>query len=506
MTLQEMYNRRNELITQAREAQTVGDLVALRTANDSITTLDTEITGAEEAAAETRRNEEAEANRLSLLMNRQPAAQPAPVDPLNLGIVDSGLAPRVPGAAVTDEVRAFGNFMRRNNSLNNLLRRPSVDSNNTETAGDNAIIIPETVRDQIYVLMQKFYPVLAKVPMTFIRGNVDMIIEGDSGPDASWYMEDEKVIADSRTAARLSLGGHELAKAIRLTWKLQEMSIEQFIPYIIDLIARKMGAALAKGFMYGIGVPATGDTSKPQPVGAITALKLEASTPQIVTAAAAEPTYKEMTKLFAKIYSGFASGAELYANNIDIWESLANIVDGMGRPMFVSDPMSGGVGRLFGVTVQIEDSLLPGEILLANFAEGYTANTNRDVTLHREDKVLERYTNYMGYMITDGKPKTTKAFALLKVPTTRAAEVSARPESVTFSKAAPADVTFAVDGASTISAVKIASATVNASNYTIVGNTVTFSATYLGGLTNGNKTVSFVTPTGTPEATIVIAA
>ncbi len=54
------------------------------------------------------------------------------------------------------------------------------------------------------------------------------------------------------------------------------------------------------------------------------------------------------------------------------------------------------------------------EILVGNVSAGYVANCNENVSLYQEDHVTDRYTDYMGYAIIDGKVLTTKAFVLIK--------------------------------------------------------------------------------------------
>lgn len=66
-----------------------------------------------------------------------------------------------------------------------------------------------------------------------------------------------------------------------------------------------------------------------------------------------------------------------------------------------------------------------------------------------------------------------------------------------------ADVAFTVANG-TVTEVKNGSATINASNYTIDGSTVTIKKEYLATQTIGDKTIGFVTGNGTPTAVIAI--
>lgn len=62
---------------------------------------------------------------------------------------------------------------------------------------------------------------------------------------------------------------------------------------------------------------------------------------------------------------------------------------------------------------------------------------------------------------------------------------------------------FTVIGSS-VTGIKIGSATVNPDNYTIIGGNVTIKGTYLTSLANGNKTFTFITDNGNVSATLSI--
>ena len=102
-------------------------------------------------------------------------------------------------------------------------------------------------------------------------------------------------------------------------------------------------------------------------------------------------------------------------NNETAWTILAGIQDANKRPIFLNDvSIQGAVGRVFGMPVKIDASVGDGEILFGNPSAGYWANVNRAMTMHTEEHVKARETDYMGYAIVDGDVYDSKAFALLK--------------------------------------------------------------------------------------------
>ena len=282
----------------------------------------------------------------------------------------------------------------------------------THTTGNTSIVIPKTVSNGIWEMVGELYPYFADVFKTYVNGVLSMIQE-DTSSGAKWYDEDTETEDGKENFKEFILNGCELARNIKVSWKLKEMSIEDFIHYIQRKMAKKMGAGAGYGVTHGAGPKAS--SGKPEPTGVVTALEAEAGTPQVVTYAnGGDPTYKDMLKLRSLVKSGYSAGLAIYANTNTIWNKIANIVDGNKRPIFVADPAAGGAHRVLGMPIKEDDSMKDGEILASNAKYGYQLNINKEMSMIPEDHVTERKTYYCGYAIMDGNVITTKAHALLK--------------------------------------------------------------------------------------------
>lgn len=283
----------------------------------------------------------------------------------------------------------------------------------THTTGNTGVVIPETVADGIWELIEEQHPLWADAQKTYVNGNYTAIVSSTSSA-AAWYDEATATADGTETFRQIQLTGCELARAITVSWKLREMAIEDFIPFIQRKLADEMGKALSYGVAKGKGQPGVGDSFKPEPKGIITALKAETSTPQVATYDTGELAYADLTAARGAISYG-GNGLRIYANAKTIWDELANVKDQNGRPIMVADPINGGVSRIFGIPVKEEDSLADGEILFSNPAAGYIANVNKDISLSTEEHVKARTADYCAYAIVDGNVTTTKAHFLLEL-------------------------------------------------------------------------------------------
>ncbi|MGZ0131884.1 phage major capsid protein [Priestia megaterium] len=288
----------------------------------------------------------------------------------------------------------------------------------THTTENSQILIPKTIATGIWKRAEEQYPLWADVRKFRVPGNLSMLKSDGNSVDARWYTEDQTVDTDKLGFGQLDLTGCELAKAIQVTWKLKKMALAEFEAYIIREIGDRMGISLSKAVYEGKGKPGTGDTFKPEPRGIKTVLTAEADAPQILEYDETKGVeFKTLTGVMAAIHSSYVNGATIYASNSSIWNILANIVDGQGRPMFITDVQSGGVGRILGRSIKPDAAIPEGEFLIANVSAGYVANINEDITMYREDHVRERLTDYMGYAIVDGDVLDSKAFVILQAGT-----------------------------------------------------------------------------------------
>ena len=290
----------------------------------------------------------------------------------------------------------------------------------THDTGNTAILIPETVAAGIWKRATESYPLLADVKKFNVKGTLTIKKHtGITAGDAAWYDEATATADEQNAFGELSLTGCELAKAITVSWKLRTMATEEFIPFIMNELGERVGVALGKSIAVGKGKPGESDTFKAEPQGIETALLAEASTPQVVSydpeATTPDPlTYEDFTAAIGKVHSSYLAGSAIYASNSTIWNQLANLKDGQGRPLFIPDVTSGGVGRMFGMVVKADAGITAGSVIIGNPAQGYVMNTNEPMSVATEEHVKARTVDYAAYTIVDGAVLDNKAFALIR--------------------------------------------------------------------------------------------
>lgn len=354
-------------------------------------------------------NATAQAN-LAALGNNQPAILNAVnLEPINATKLASAVANIQNEEPRYDHVWAkslLGNTLDQNEQAVFDKENQRFNADFSHSTVNTPTLIPNTVVAGIWKIAEEQYPLLADARKFAITGTLtinkhDGIVSGD----AQWVDESATAEDEQNKFGTLVLKGFELNKVATITWKMKAMSEDDFISFIQQEIAERVGVALGVGVVRGTGVK--------QPTGVVTELLAEKDTPQVINYTG-QIKYTDTTNALSKIHSSFMAKAVIYANNSTIWTQLANIVDANGRPYFVPDTTAGGVGNMFGKIVKPEAGLLDGQVLIGDAADTLVVNTNQAMTVAMEDHVKGRTTDYGAYAIMDAGLLSSKGFVLLQ--------------------------------------------------------------------------------------------
>lgn len=412
MKYKDYVEKRQSLLNEAQQLIDEGNLEEAETKMQEVTALDNQW----DAIAEAQANMQALSDNQRMYNVQQltgaQVADGTATGKVNLGIPAEGATDDMKQLYQSEDYRNAWAKMMMGKPLSaaetDVVQKVNAYTHTTENTG---VVIPKTVAAGIWDMIEELYPYWSDIQKTYVKGNYNALI-GDESSEAKWYDETTATEDGKEEVKELSLTGCELSRAITVSWKLREMSVEDFIPYIQRKMARKMGAGLGYGATHGKGKPSASEF-KPEPLGVVTALEKESDKPQVVEYTAGALTYKDLTTARAKVSVG-ANELKIYANSATIWGELANVMDGNGKPLFIPDPVNNGIYRILGMEVKEDDSFADGEILMSSPFVGYLANVNKDMSVMTEEHVKARTVDYCGYAIVDGGVTSTKAHALLK--------------------------------------------------------------------------------------------
>lgn len=251
---------------------------------------------------------------------------------------------------------------------------------------NGGLFIPKEVRMELMEQIENMSPFFRDIRKIRVNGNVDLpyIFASD---DANWYAELNCTANEGVEYRALQLTGWELAKDVVLTWKVEDMTVDSFVSFVIEELTNKMGTALINAVIYGTG--------SSQPTGAIYgATAVTTGDTPIDNIIATYDSLAENDRRGAKVYVSTA-----------VRVAMVGYKDQNGNYPFLQ-----GLAGTDLFTIETDPFLKNNDILVGN-PRNYILNEVTPLRIDWERTVKCRQTRYGAYGIYDGKPKPD-AFAL----------------------------------------------------------------------------------------------
>ncbi len=257
---------------------------------------------------------------------------------------------------------------------------PTVDIDGVNNGG---LFIPTTVMYDLLGTENIESPVLRDVAKLKITGTISFPYE-KSSTDAKWYEEDEETEDMSIEWAEFTLTGRELSKSIRITWKLEKMTPNSFVNYILSELKKKMTPALIKSVIYGSG------NNEPNGIS---------NTTLQYNYDADDNLIEHIANSFLKLPKTERAGAKAYVSD-EIYTKLTLQKDGAGNYVYRHDG-NGSVKIAGRYRVEAEPYLLADDFIVGNLSN-YKLNENESVTIVKDIHGKSRINDYTAHAIYDG--------------------------------------------------------------------------------------------------------
>lgn len=273
-----------------------------------------------------------------------------------------------------DELRALGDAVT---TTDDTFVAATANANGVNNGG---LLIPTSLREDLLENISKESPIFRDIRKLQVNGNVDLpyLFTAD---DAKWYAETTDTDNEGMEFKKLQLTGWELVKDIVITWKLEEMSVESFIGFILDELTEKMGKALVNAVIYGDG------SAKPTGITqGLTAITTGAD--QIANILS---TYEALS-------DDAAVGAKVYISR----KAALNIMK--YKDQNDNYPYLSGVPAFMAFTAEVDPYLQNNDVIAGN-PKYYILNENTPVRVDKEKTLKGRKVTYGAYGVYDGKAK-----------------------------------------------------------------------------------------------------
>ena len=270
------------------------------------------------------------------------------------------------------------------------------------TLSSSAAVVPTTTLNEVVKQARGVNGLFDEIRLFSVPNNLSVPV-GTPGDAASWHTEGAPVERKDVTTAAVTFTGRELIKVLSMSAAVKRMDISAFERYITDelkaSIADAIGAAIVSG------------TGSGQPTGILSGVTWSNKN-RIQTA---ELTADNLLAAIALLPAGYAAGAKFAMSTATLFGQVYPLKDGNER-YFFTDPERGGVRRLFGFEIVLDDNIPAGTILFGNFRY-YGVNIPQGVAVEvsRESGFTSGLIDYRALCIADGKPIVPGAFVKVEV-------------------------------------------------------------------------------------------
>ena len=275
-------------------------------------------------------------------------------------------------------------------------------SDSFNTLSNSAAVIPTQTLNEIVKQARNTNGLYNEVRLFHVPSNLSVPV-GTPTDAASWHTEGAAVDRTKVTTTAVTFTGLELIKVLSMSAAARRMEIAAFESYMTQELRNAIADAIGAAIVSGTG---TG-----QPTGILSGITWTNTNSLSVTALSAD----KLLEAVAMLPAGYAGGAKFAMSTATLFGQVYPLKDGEGKYLF-TDPTAGGVHRLFGFEIVIDDNIPAGTVLFGNF-HYYGVNIPEGVAVEvsRESGFTSGLIDFRALCIADGKPIVPGAFVKIEV-------------------------------------------------------------------------------------------
>lgn len=270
------------------------------------------------------------------------------------------------------------------------------------TLSNSVAVIPTQTLNEVVKQARNTNGLYNEVRLFNVPSNLSVPV-GTPTDAASWHIEGAAIDRKNAVTTAVTFSGNELVKVLSMSAAARRMDIAAFESYITQELRSAVSDAIGAAIVNGNG---TG-----QPVGILYGIAWTKANSLSTKALTAD----NLLDAVALMPAGYAGGAKFAMSTATLFGTVHKLKDADGRYLF-TDAESGGVRRLFGFEIVLDDNIPAGTILFGNFRY-YGVNIPQGVAVEvsRESGFTSGLIDYRALCIADGKPIVPGAFVKIEV-------------------------------------------------------------------------------------------
>ena len=256
--------------------------------------------------------------------------------------------------------------------------------------------VPTITQERIFNKLRDYVPLLNEITLLQVPGNVSFAVEGVKN-DAAIHSENALITPAADTMTKITLGGYEIVKILRISATISAMSINSFEGWLVDNLAESIAEKIGEYIIYGDG--------DGEPKGLDSAAVYTDGTNAVDWTNDNTVTTAELIELVGYLKPGYHRRAKFLMNHKTYW----NIVSKQENQKY--SIMTPDWKRLLGYEILLDDRVNDFNIFFGDFKK-VVGNLAQNVEVKRSEAsgFLNNAVDFRGTAIFDCKVAVGEAF------------------------------------------------------------------------------------------------
>lgn len=270
------------------------------------------------------------------------------------------------------------------------------------TLSNSAAVVPTKTLNEIVRQAGNVNGLFGEVRLFAVPSNMAIPVGVPTDP-AAWHTEGVPVERKAVAATNVTFAAHELMKVLSMSAAIKRMELSAFESYITQEMRTSVADAIGAAIVNGDGAG--------KPKGVLSGVTWDKKNSISTNALTAD----NLLAAIALMPAGYAAGAKFAMSTATLFGTVYPLKDTTDAYYF-TDTEKGGVHRLFGFPVVLDDNIPAGTILFGNFRYyGVNVPSGVAVEMSRESGFTSGLIDYRALCIADGKPIIPGAFVKIEV-------------------------------------------------------------------------------------------
>lgn len=265
----------------------------------------------------------------------------------------------------------------------------------TTATGSAGPAVPTQTANLIIEKVHQYAPLLEKITLLRVPGNVTFAVEGEE-PDAAYHNQNDDITPNEDGLTPITLSAYEVTKLVQISKSVQKMAIDAFETWLTNMVAKKIAKQITATILTGSG--------SSQGKGIDKANTWDESN-SVTVASGGTLATADVLNLIALLPGGYDAGANFVMSKKTLFTDFMPLQDKSKNDLV---RIEGGSYYIYGYPVLIDERVADHEAYLVDLST-VIGNMPEDVTITSDFDLTKNAFLFLGSAMFDCQPAQADA-------------------------------------------------------------------------------------------------